>query len=110
MRFDAPSLSNRRAEKAGDSLTAYASLYEIGQPKKGETIFVSAASGAVGQIVCQLALHEGLKVIASVGDEKKAEYMQKELGVQSTFLYKEESPASALQRLAPDGIDIYYVR
>ena len=90
-------------------MTAYASFYDIGQPKKGETIFVTAASGAVGQLVCQLAAHEGLKVIASVGDDKKAEYMRKELGVEATFNYKKESTASALKRLAPDGIDIYYV-
>lgn len=52
-------------------LTAWSSFYEIGAPKKGETIFISAASGAVGQIVGQLAKHEGLKVIGSVGDDKK---------------------------------------
>jgi hypothetical protein len=52
-------------------LTAYSSFYEIGAPKKGETIFISAASGAVGQLVGQLAKHEGLKVIGSVGDDKK---------------------------------------
>jgi NADPH-dependent curcumin reductase CurA len=52
-------------------LTAYSSFYEIGAPKKGETIFISAASGAVGQLVGQLAKHEGLIVIGSVGDDKK---------------------------------------
>lgn len=52
-------------------LTAYSSLYEIGKPKKGETIFVSAASGAVGQIVGQLAKREGMKVFGSVGSDDK---------------------------------------
>lgn len=52
-------------------LTAYSSFYEIGEPKKGQTIFISAASGAVGQLVGQLAKHEGLKVFGSVGDDKK---------------------------------------
>ncbi|KAF5859746.1 hypothetical protein ETB97_002468 [Aspergillus alliaceus] len=66
-------------------LTAFSSLYKIGEPKKGETIFISAASGAVGQVAGQLALHEGLKVIGS-----------------------KESPASALARLAPEGLNIYY--
>jgi len=89
-------------------LTAYSSFYEIGQPKKGETIFISAASGAVGQLVGQLAKHEGLKVIGSVGDDKKLEYIQKELGFDGGFNYKKEKPLEALQRLAPDGIDIYY--
>lgn len=89
-------------------LTAWSSFYAIGQPKKGETIFISAASGAVGQIVGQLAKHEGLKVIGSVGDDKKLEYITKELGFDGGFNYKKEKPADALARLAPQGIDIYY--
>ncbi|KAE8377823.1 hypothetical protein BDV26DRAFT_262780 [Aspergillus bertholletiae] len=89
-------------------LTAYSSLYEIGKPKKGETIFVSAASGAVGQLVGQLAKHEGLKVIGSVGSDDKLEYITKELNFDGGFNYKNEKPADALARLAPEGIDIYY--
>ena len=89
-------------------LTAYSSLYEIGAPKKGETIFISAASGAVGQLVGQLAKHEGLTVIGSVGDDKKLDFITKDLGFDGGFNYKKEKPLDALQRLAPDGIDIYY--
>ncbi|CAG7937092.1 unnamed protein product [Penicillium nalgiovense] len=89
-------------------LTAYSSLYEIGKPKKGETIFVSAASGAVGQLVGQLAKHEGLRVIGSVGTDEKLEYITKTLGFDGGFNYKNEKPADALARLAPEGIDIYY--
>lgn len=89
-------------------LTAFSSLYEIGQPKKGEVILVSAASGAVGQIVGQLAKQEGLRVIGSVGDDKKAEFVIKELGFDECFNYKKEKPKDALKRLAPDGLDIYY--
>jgi NADPH-dependent curcumin reductase CurA len=89
-------------------LTAWSSFYEIGAPKKGETIFISAASGAVGQLVGQLAKHEGLTVIGSVGDDKKLEFITKELGFDSGFNYKSEKPADALARLAPNGIDIYY--
>ncbi|CAI7599009.1 unnamed protein product [Penicillium glandicola] len=89
-------------------LTAYSSLYEIGKPKKGETIFVSAASGAVGQLVGQLAKHEGLRVIGSVGSDEKLEYITKTLGFDGGFNYKTEKPAAALARLAPEGIDIYY--
>ena len=88
--------------------TAYSSLYEIGKPKKGETIFVSAASGAVGQLVGQIAKHEGLKVIGSVGSDEKLNYITKDLGFDSGFNYKTEKPADALARLAPNGIDIYY--
>jgi NADPH-dependent curcumin reductase CurA len=89
-------------------LTAWSSFYEIGQPKKGETIFISAASGAVGQLVGQLAKHEGLTVIGSVGDDKKLDFITKELNFDSGFNYKKEKPADALARLAPNGIDIYY--
>jgi NADPH-dependent curcumin reductase CurA len=89
-------------------LTAWSSLYEIGEPKKGETIFVSAASGAVGQLVGQLAKHEGMKVIGSVGDDKKLDYIINELGFDGGFNYKKKKPGAALQRLLPEGIDIYY--
>lgn len=89
-------------------LTAYGSLFEIGQPKKGETIWISAAAGAVGQMVGQFAVREGLKVIGSVSDDAKADFLTKELGFTAAFNYKKESPADALTRLAPDGIDIFY--
>jgi NADPH-dependent curcumin reductase CurA len=84
-------------------MTAYGSLHEIGQPKKGETILVSAAAGAVGQMVGQFALREGLTVIGSVGDDEKLEFITKELGFTGGFNYKKENPAEALKRLAPDG-------
>ena len=89
-------------------LTAWSSFYEIGEPKKGETIFISAASGAVGQLVGQLAKHEGLKVYGSVGDDKKLDFILKDLKFDGGFNYKKEKPADALKRLCPDGIDIYY--
>ena len=89
-------------------LTAYSSFYAIGQPKKGETIFISAASGAVGQIVGQLAKHEGLKVIGSVGSDEKLDLIKKDLNFDEGFNYKKEKPLEGLNRLAPDGIDIYY--
>lgn len=87
-------------------MTAYGSLHEIGQPKKGEVIFVSAAAGAVGQAVGQIAVREGLHVIGSVGDDQKLGFITKELGFASGFNYKKEKYADALKRLAPGGIDI----
>jgi NADPH-dependent curcumin reductase CurA len=89
-------------------LTAYSSFYDIGNPKTGETIFISAASGAVGQIVGQLAKYKGLTVIGSVGSDEKLDFILKELNFDSGFNYKKEKPANALKRLAPNGIDIYY--
>lgn len=89
-------------------MTAYGSLMEIGEPKPGETILVSAAAGAVGQIVGQVAVKEGLNVIGSVGDDAKLEFITKELGFHSGFNYKKEGLQAALKRLAPNGIDIFY--
>jgi len=89
-------------------LTAYSSYYDIGKPVKGETIFVSAASGAVGQIVGQLAKHDGLTVIGSVGSQEKLDFIVNELGFDGGFNYKTEKPIDALKRLAPNGINIYY--
>ncbi|KIM98029.1 hypothetical protein OIDMADRAFT_203435 [Oidiodendron maius Zn] len=89
-------------------LTAYSSLHDIGKPAKGETIFISAASGAVGQIVGQIAKREGLRVIGSVGSDEKLDFIIKELNFDGGFNYKKEKPADALARLAPNGLDIYY--
>ena len=85
-------------------LTAWASLYEIGKPKAGETLFVSAASGAVGQLVGQLGKKEGMTVIGSVGDDAKLDYIIKELGFDGGFNYKKEKPIEALKRLCPKGL------
>ena len=89
-------------------LTAYGSLVEVARLKAGETILVSAAAGAVGQLVGQFALREGLTVIGSVGDDRKLEHITKDLGFTAGFNYKKEDTADALKRLAPDGIDIFY--
>ncbi|KAM0549924.1 hypothetical protein ACHAPJ_009171 [Fusarium lateritium] len=89
-------------------LTAWSGLHKIGQPQKGETIFISSAAGAVGQIVGQVAKREGLTVIGSVGDDAKLDFITKELGFDAGFNYKKESPKDALPRLAPNGIDIYF--
>ena len=87
--------------------TAYSSLYEIGKPQRGETIFVSSAAGAVGLSVGQIAKVEGLKVIGSVGEDAKLDLI-KEVGFDDGFNYKKEKAADALRRSAPQGIDIYY--
>jgi len=89
-------------------MTAYGSLHEIGQPKKGDVILVSAAAGAVGQMVGQIAVREGLHVIGSVGDDKKLDFITKELGFTSGFNYKKENMSEAVKRLAPNGLDIFY--
>ena len=89
-------------------MTAYGSLHAIGKPKKGETIWVSGAAGAVGQVVGQIAAREGLRVIGSAGDDSKLKTLTEELGFTEVFNYKKENPRDALKRLAPDGIDIFF--
>ncbi|GAA6012608.1 hypothetical protein JCM11491_005452 [Sporobolomyces phaffii] len=68
--------------------TAYVGLRDIGKPKKGETIFVSSASGAVGQMVIALAHRAGLKVIAAAGSDEKVQILKDTLGVEHAFNYK----------------------
>lgn len=89
-------------------LTAYSGLHQIGHLKKGETIFISSAAGAVGQVAGQIAKREGLTVIGSVGSDEKLDYVIKESGFDAAFNYKKEKPLGALRRLAPKGIDIYF--
>ncbi|KAF4126429.1 prostaglandin reductase 3 [Geosmithia morbida] len=88
-------------------LTAWSGLHKIGKPKKGETIFISSAAGAVGQIVGQIAKKEGLTVIGSAGSDEKVDFV-KQIGFDEAFNYKTEKPLDALHRLAPQGVDIYF--
>ena len=104
----APDIRDNIGALGMPGLTAYSSLYDIGKPKKGETIFISSAAGAVGQIVGQIAKHEGLKVIGSVGSDDKLNRILNDLHFDGGFNYKKEKASEALTRLAPNGIDIYY--
>ncbi|XP_006645151.1 2-alkenal reductase (NADP(+)-dependent) [Oryza brachyantha] len=89
--------------------TAYAGFYEICSPKKGEFVFVSAASGAVGQIVGQLAKLHGCYVVGSAGTNQKVELLKEKFGFDAAFNYKEEPDlTAALKRYFPEGIDIYF--
>ena len=90
-------------------MTAYVGLNRFGEPKKGETVFVSAASGAVGANVCQIAKMKGCRVIGSVGSDAKAEYLREECGVDSTINYRTCGDlTNALRAAAPDGVDVYF--
>ena len=90
-------------------LTAYCGLLEIGKPAKGETVFVSAASGAVGSIVSQIAKIKGCKVVASAGSDEKVAWLKEEAGAKEAFNYKTtEDLMNTVGRLSPDGIDVYY--
>jgi NADPH-dependent curcumin reductase CurA len=87
--------------------TAYVGLLDFGKPKEGETVFVSAASGAVGSIVGQIAKLKGCRAIGSAGTTEKVDYAR-EVGFDEVFNYKEEEPGAALDRIAPEGIDINF--
>jgi NADPH-dependent curcumin reductase CurA len=88
-------------------LTAYVGLLDIGQPKAGETVFVSAAAGAVGSVVCQIAKIHGCRVVGSVGSDEKVRWLREEAGIDAAFNYKTVDDLSAeLARHCPDGIDI----
>ncbi|KAG2239320.1 hypothetical protein Bca52824_090180 [Brassica carinata] len=91
-------------------MTAYAGFYEICSPKKGETVFVSAASGAVGQLVGQFAKLMGCYVVGSAGSkEKVVDLLKNKFGFDDAFNYKEENDLNAaLKRCFPVGIDIYF--
>ncbi|TMW90910.1 hypothetical protein EJD97_015052 [Solanum chilense] len=90
-------------------LTAYAGFYEVCSPKKGETVFVSAASGAVGQLVGQFAKMLGCYVVGSAGSKEKVDRLKSTFGFDGAFNYKEEQDLdAALKKYFPDGIDIYF--
>jgi len=89
-------------------MTAFVGLHKIGNPKVGETIFISAASGAVGQLVGQLAKGLGLRVVGSAGEDSKVEYLVKELKFDAAFNYKTCDMNAELTKHCPKGIDIYF--
>jgi NADPH-dependent curcumin reductase CurA len=88
--------------------TAYFGLNYVGKPKRGETLVVSAASGAVGTVVGQLGKEYGLKVIGIAGGDIKCSYVKDELGFDACIDYKSESFVTDLQNACSDGIDIYF--
>jgi NADPH-dependent curcumin reductase CurA len=90
-------------------LTAYVGLLDIGQPKPGETVFVSAASGAVGSLVCQIAKLKGCRVVGSAGSDEKVAWLLNEAGIDAAFNYKKvEDLKAELGVLCPNGIDVYF--
>jgi len=89
-------------------MTAYIGLLKIAALKDGDIVFVSAAAGAVGQVVCQIAKIKGHTVIGSAGGAEKVAYL-KQLGVDEVIDYKAEPDLTgALMRAAPQGIDVYF--
>ena len=89
-------------------LTAYFGLLEIGKPKAGETVVVSAAAGSVGSIVGQIAKIKGCHAVGIAGGKDKCHWLTSELGFDAAVDYKDGAVFKALRAAAPKGIDIYF--
>ncbi|QJX01407.1 NADP-dependent oxidoreductase [Alcanivorax sp. IO_7] len=88
--------------------TAYVGLDEIGKPQKGETVVVSAAAGAVGQVVGQIAKIQGCRVVGVAGAEDKCKHVVDAYGFDACVNYKDADFRDQLKKACPDGIDVYF--
>jgi NADPH-dependent curcumin reductase CurA len=88
-------------------MTAYFGLLEIGQPKAGETVVVSGAAGAVGQVVGQIAKIKGCRVVGIAGGADKCAYLRS-IGFDAAIDYKHEDVKAALKQHCPRGVDVYF--
>jgi NADPH-dependent curcumin reductase CurA len=89
-------------------MTAYTGLLNIGQPKKGETLVVAAASGPVGSLVGQIGRLKGCRVVGIAGGAAKVRYLREELGFDAALDHKAPDFAAQLVAACPQGIDIYF--
>jgi len=89
-------------------MTAYFGLLDTGQPKPGEMVVVSAAAGAVGAVVGQIAKIKNCHVVGIAGGEEKCRYIVQELGFEAAIDYKSEEVKKSLRTHCPQGIDIYF--
>ncbi|MFI4979736.1 MAG: NADP-dependent oxidoreductase [Nevskiales bacterium] len=89
-------------------ITAYFGLLEVGLPKAGETVVISAASGAVGQVAGQIAKIKGCRAIGIAGGAEKCDYAVKELGYDACIDYKRGPIFPGLAQNCPEGVDIYF--
>jgi len=88
--------------------TAYFGLLDLGEPKAGETVVVSAAAGAVGSIVGQIAKIKGCRAVGLAGSAAKCKWIVDDLGFDAAINYKTEDVSAALKKACPQGIDIYF--
>ena len=90
-------------------LAAYFGMLNIGQPKKGETVVVSGAAGAVGSIAAQIARIKGCRVIGIAGSPEKIDYLENNLGLDKGINYKQtEDITAAIKAACPDGVDVFF--
>jgi NADPH-dependent curcumin reductase CurA len=89
-------------------MTAYFGLLDVGRPQAGDTVVVSAAAGAVGQVVGQIAKIKGCRAVGIAGGAEKCRDLVEQLGFDAAIDYKGEDVGRALRRECPDGIDVYF--
>jgi NADPH-dependent curcumin reductase CurA len=89
-------------------LTAWVGLLEIGRPKEGETLVVSAAAGAVGSLVGQIGRIKGMHVVGIAGSDEKCRWLIDELGFDAAVNYKKRPVLAGLRKECPNGIDVYF--
>ena len=89
-------------------MTAYFGLKELGQPKAAETVVVSAASGAVGSVVGQLAKLWGCRAVGIAGGREKCDYVKHELGFDACLDYKAGALRDQMKEACPKGVDVYF--
>jgi NADPH-dependent curcumin reductase CurA len=89
-------------------LTAYFGLLEVGRPRPGETVVVSAAAGAVGAVVGQIAKIGGCRAVGLAGSKAKVDYLVGELGFDAGIDYKTADLHAALAAACPRGVDVYF--
>ena len=90
-------------------LTAYAGLLEVGKLQDGENVLVSAAAGAVGSVVCQIAKAKGCKVYGTSGSDEKCTWLEEELGIEKAINYKKvDNLISEYRSQIANGIDVYF--
>ena len=89
-------------------MTAYFGLLDIGRPVEGETVVVSAAAGAVGQVVGQIAKIRGCRVVGIAGGEEKCRFIVDDLGFDAAVDYKNEDVRAALRERCPDRVNVYF--
>ncbi|MDD4890861.1 MAG: NADP-dependent oxidoreductase [Phycisphaerae bacterium] len=89
-------------------MTAYVGMIDIGQPKAGETVVVSAAAGAVGSVAGQIAKLKGCRVVGIAGSDEKCRYVVESLGFDACINYKTEPLLGRLRKHCPGGIDVYF--
>lgn len=105
---DIPKLSLALSLFGLPAFTAYYGMVEIGQPKKGETVVISSAAGAIGSVAGQIAKINGARVIGIAGGKEKCRFVVEKFGFDQCLDYKDPNFESLLEQSTPNGIDVYF--